>query len=134
MNDMNTATTQSTSRIHKKGASESPRLVLDAAQKYKVYQWVEKNKELCEKRAAEELAQIASKDIGFNISSTSILTFRNAVYPELKRARPNEKSDDSSQLKKRLNELEQRIKDAEEYSDYLCKQMNELEKIVTLKA
>ena len=131
---MNTATTSATSRIHKKGASESPRLVLDAAQKYKVYQWVEKNKPLCEKRAAEELAQIASRDIGFNISSTSILTFRNAVYPELKRARASEKPDQLSQLENKVRELEQKIKEMEEYSDYLCKQMNELEKFVTDKA
>lgn len=128
-NDMSNTNTPKV-RIHKKGTSESPRLVLDASQKYKVYQWVEKNKSLCEKRAAEELAELASKEIGFSISSTSILTFRNAVYPELKKVRVYGKPDQVSELKSRVERLEQKIEEMDRYSNYLCEEISKLEKIM----
>jgi len=132
-NDMNNTTLPSPKRLHKKGVTESPRLVLDAVQKYKVYQWVEKNKEMCEKKSAEELAQTASKDIGFSISSTSILTFRNAVYPDLKRVRSSVKTDHSAQLSARVDALESRMNDMDAYCNYLCEEMNKLESTIKAK-
>jgi hypothetical protein len=127
---MNNTNTPLKTRIHKKGTSESPRLVLDAAQKYKVYRWIEGNKPLCEKRSADELAELASKEIGFDISSTSILTFRNAVYPEMKRVRIQAKPNEAFELRSRIDKLEQNFEEMERYSNYLCEEINRLEKMI----
>jgi|WetSurMetagenome_2_1015567.scaffolds.fasta_scaffold1705258_1 hypothetical protein len=60
---------------------------LSADEKWKLSKWIEENKEKAFLKA-EKAAEIATMSLGFSVSSSSILTHRGVVYPEMRRASP----------------------------------------------
>jgi len=66
---------------------------LMAAEKAKLTIWINENKEMLSMGSSHELAEIASKELGFEISNSSILTIRNSIFPEMVKPRRLKKED-----------------------------------------
>jgi len=59
----------------------SDRNVLNCEQKIKVTLWIQNHKEECGKHDSIQLARIASKDLGFSVSYSTIRTNRDIIHP-----------------------------------------------------
>ncbi|SRR6266404_7848919 len=60
------------------------KITLNASAKVKLTIWISNHKEECATLTAEQLVVKAKTDLGFDISKSSINSFRNNVHPEMK--------------------------------------------------
>ena len=84
---------------------------LTAEQKVALTLWIHKNKELCEKCSSIEIAEKFSLESGIKVSSSSVLTTRNAVFPTMKRVRKpsNQQSFNMNLVIEKMNRLNDRL-------------------------
>lgn len=93
-----------------KGKGISTSRQLNASEKVRLTLWMHINKEICEKLSAEELAVIFKEETDINVSNSSILTMRNAVFPEMKKTRrPRTPKFDPTEFVEKMNQLHRRI-------------------------
>lgn len=84
---------------------------LSANQKVALTLWIHKNEDLCRKSSSFELADKFKDEHGFDVSSSSIITTKNAVFPSMKRTRnkPVDLDFDKNQFIQKMNQLNARI-------------------------
>lgn len=79
---------------------------LNASQKASLTIWLSLRREDCETKTAHELSLIASKELGFDVSESSINTHRLAVFPEMKKQRGGSRK---CNLSARVDAIEARL-------------------------
>ena len=94
-----------------KGQGAHASMQLNASQKVALTLWIHGNKELCEKLSSFDIAEKFKDETGIAASTSSIITTRNAVFPEMKRTRGkyNLSNFDASQFIEKMNQLNKRI-------------------------
>lgn len=94
-----------------KGQGGHTALQLNAEQKVALTLWIHQNEDLCERLQSSELANAFKEQSGITVSTSSILTTRNAVFPRMKRARKIANSDDGTPhlFIEKMNQLHARI-------------------------
>jgi hypothetical protein len=70
-----------------KGKGQSTSRQLSASEKVTLTLWMDKNKDACVNLSADELAIRFKQESSIDVSISSVLTMRNAVFPELKKTR-----------------------------------------------
>ena len=71
---------------------------------------MDKNKDLCENLSAEELVIKYKEENNMDVSISSILTMRNAVFPEMRKTRrPRTPKFDPSEMIEKMNQLHRRM-------------------------
>ena len=97
-----------------KGKGQSTSRQLSASEKVTLTLWMDKNKEACENSSADELAVKFKEETNIEVSISSILTMRNAVFPDMKRTRQQRKAVfDHSIMIEKINQLDRRIEKIE---------------------
>jgi hypothetical protein len=93
-----------------KGKGQSTSRQLSASEKVTLTLWMDKNKDACVNLSAEELVIRFKEETGLDVSVSSILTMRNAVFPEIKRTyQPRKQNFDPTELIEKMNQLHRRI-------------------------
>jgi len=97
--------------MNAKGQGKTQSMQLNAEQKVALTLWIHQNKEVCEKNSSFDIAQLFKQETGISVSSSSIITTRNAVFPEMKRARkqPFRQDFDAVLFIQKMNQLNNRI-------------------------
>lgn len=94
-----------------KGEGTRAAMQLNASQKVSLTLWTYSNKELFEKMSSFDIAERFKAETGITASTSSIITTRNAVFPEMKRTRGkyNLAKFDGNQFIEKMNQLHKRI-------------------------
>jgi hypothetical protein len=94
-----------------KGQGGHTSMQLTADQKVALTLWIHKNEDLCKSHSSFELADKFKSESGIIVSSSSIITTRNAVFPSMKRTRSRSKSSpfDHNLFIEKMNQLNARI-------------------------
>ena len=102
---------------NKKGKGNRESRQLSASEKVMLTLWMDKNKDACENLSADHLVIRFKAETGNEVSISSILTMRNAVFPEMKRTRqarlekydPTELIEKMNQLHRRMSKIESEL-------------------------
>jgi hypothetical protein len=93
-----------------KGKGQSTSRQLSASEKVTLTLWMVKNKDACQNLSADELVIRYKEETSMDVSISSILTMRNAVFPEMKRTSKLRNSKfDSTEIVDKINQLHRRI-------------------------
>jgi hypothetical protein len=94
-----------------KGEGNRTSLQLSSDQKVALTLWIHKNKNLCEAMSSAELAEKFQSETRIKVSTSSILTTRNAVFPSMKKTRnkDGQPAFDINLIIEKMNQLNSRL-------------------------
>lgn len=94
-----------------KGNGQKLAMQLSAEQKVQLTLWIHGNKDSCATMSSHELVEKFRAETGISVSSSSIITIRNAVFPDMKKIRGpyGEQKFNHVEFAQKMNLLHRRI-------------------------